>query len=191
MAEVFDSNNDGALDANDARFNEFRIWKDANSNGEADSGELRTLAAWGITAINLTSDGAEVTLADGTIIHGTTTATRTDGTTRSVADVALAYYANGVKTKDTNDGLKIELEAGGEDKVYIHDNAKAFYFLMKDSEYSHVVGGAGNDILDAWETTDGTVLIGGGGNDHSSMAPKAMMCCKAGRAMTSLGQRGP
>ena len=50
LAKVFDSNGDGTFDSRDARFNEFRIWKDANSNGVADEGEMMTLQAAGIAA---------------------------------------------------------------------------------------------------------------------------------------------
>ena len=50
LAKVFDSNGDGTFDSRDARFNEFRIWKDANSNGVADAGEMMTLQEAGIAA---------------------------------------------------------------------------------------------------------------------------------------------
>jgi hypothetical protein len=50
LAKVFDSNKDGTFDSRDARFAEFRIWKDANSNGVADAGEMMTLQAAGIAA---------------------------------------------------------------------------------------------------------------------------------------------
>ena len=36
---VFDSNEDGVLDANDDLFSEFGIWQDANSDGVTDAGE--------------------------------------------------------------------------------------------------------------------------------------------------------
>ncbi len=35
LGKVFDSNQDGVFDIQDERFAEFRIWKDANSNGAA------------------------------------------------------------------------------------------------------------------------------------------------------------
>ena len=50
LAKVFDSNGDGTFDSRDAHFSEFRIWKDANSNGVADAGEMMTLQAAGIAA---------------------------------------------------------------------------------------------------------------------------------------------
>ena len=50
LAKVFDSNGDGTFDSRDARFSEFRIWKDANSNGVVDAGEVMTLQEAGIAA---------------------------------------------------------------------------------------------------------------------------------------------
>ncbi len=48
LVKVFDSNWDGTFVSRDARFNEFRIWKDTNSTGVADAGEMVTLQAAGI-----------------------------------------------------------------------------------------------------------------------------------------------
>lgn len=50
---TFDSNNDGFLDATDESFKKFLIWKDSNSNGISDTGELSDLASFGITSIDL------------------------------------------------------------------------------------------------------------------------------------------
>ena len=38
-----DSNNDGVFDSSDAAWNQVKVWKDANENGQVDSGELLTL----------------------------------------------------------------------------------------------------------------------------------------------------
>jgi hypothetical protein len=51
LAKVFDSNQDGTFDSRDERFAEFRIWKDANSNGVVDAGEMMTLQEAGIQSI--------------------------------------------------------------------------------------------------------------------------------------------
>ena len=50
LVKVFDSNGDGTFDSRDSRFNEFRIGKDANSNGVADAGEMMMLQEAGIAA---------------------------------------------------------------------------------------------------------------------------------------------
>ena len=51
----YDTNQDGWLDANDAGFDRFLIWKDINYNAFSDAGELSSLAEMGISRIGLTS----------------------------------------------------------------------------------------------------------------------------------------
>lgn len=89
---VFDTNNDGLLSAEDARWSEFRVWQDINQNGVSEAGELSTLDQLGIKYINLipTIDGAQ-SFADGSAITGTSFLEKVDGQTRLVGDVRLAY----------------------------------------------------------------------------------------------------
>ena len=47
-----DGNGDGKIDSKDTAYNELKIWKDSNSNGVTDNGELFTLAELGIESIN-------------------------------------------------------------------------------------------------------------------------------------------
>jgi Ca2+-binding RTX toxin-like protein len=51
---AFDSDGDGALTASDARWSDFRIWRDANQDGRSTGAELITLDAAGISGIDLT-----------------------------------------------------------------------------------------------------------------------------------------
>ena len=48
-----DDNNDGIFDSNDKAFNEILVWQDFNSDGKAESGELKSLSEHGIKSINL------------------------------------------------------------------------------------------------------------------------------------------
>ena len=48
-----DDNNDGIIYSNDKAFNEILVWQDFNSNGKAESGELKSLSEHGIKSINL------------------------------------------------------------------------------------------------------------------------------------------
>ena len=90
LAKVFDSNKDGTFDSRDARFAEFRIWKDANSNGVADAGEMMTLQAAGIASIATTvKDGTALDLSDGSSIAGLFKVQRTDGKTGIAANDSL------------------------------------------------------------------------------------------------------
>ncbi|MBP6277566.1 MAG: hypothetical protein KA393_09190, partial [Limnohabitans sp.] len=91
LAEAFDSNHDGMFDAQDAKFAEFNVWQDANQNGVSDAGEVRSLADWGISSINLVSDGVVRTPASGVIEAGRTAATATDGSNVLVSDAGFEY----------------------------------------------------------------------------------------------------
>ncbi|MBB3219507.1 SdrD B-like domain-containing protein [Pseudoduganella umbonata] len=49
----FDSNGDGFVTAGDAQFDTLTLWRDANSNGVTDAGELVTLAQAGVTSLTV------------------------------------------------------------------------------------------------------------------------------------------
>ena len=89
--KAFDSNGDGVLDALDARFAEFKLWFDTNSNGISDAGEVKSLAEAGISAIGLLSVAPENANDGGNIIYGKASFSRTNGTTGTALDAGLAY----------------------------------------------------------------------------------------------------
>jgi hypothetical protein len=81
----YDSNGDGKMDAQDAAFDELKVWQDANGNGVTDAGELRSLKDVGAASINLDHDHT-VTQQNGNILQGFSTFTTTDGATYEVVD---------------------------------------------------------------------------------------------------------
>jgi hypothetical protein len=87
---AFDSNHDNVLDANDDRWSEFRVWRDANQNGVSDPGELQTMSEAGIKLINLlpSTDGAQA-FSDGSAITGTSSYQTADGSKYLVGDATL------------------------------------------------------------------------------------------------------
>ncbi|MGO7660464.1 beta strand repeat-containing protein [Rhizobium ruizarguesonis] len=89
---VFDTNRDNILNADDQRWNEFRIWRDANQDGVTDQGELLTMTDAGIKLINLmpTSDGSQA-FADGSTITGTSSYQTVDGNEHLVGDAMLSF----------------------------------------------------------------------------------------------------
>lgn len=90
----FDSNADGVLDANDDRFADFGVWRDANGNGAVDAGETTGLTAAGIRSIGLAGTAVNGATAFGQVaIVNTGNFTLTDGSVRSFADAALTYFA--------------------------------------------------------------------------------------------------
>jgi hypothetical protein len=112
LAEAFDSNRDGVFDEQDAQFDEFKVWQDANQNGVSDAGEVRSLADVGIASINLVSDGVVSTPAAGVTEAGRTTATATDGSSVLVSDAGFEYQSLAYSTQ-TVEGLGAHIDLLG------------------------------------------------------------------------------
>ncbi|MGO4196909.1 hypothetical protein AB4Z13_16260 [Rhizobium sp. YAF28] len=92
---VFDTNHDNVLDANDARWSEFRIWRDSNQNGVSDAGELLTMSEAGVKLVNLIPNpGGAQAFDDGSSISGTSSYETTNGQTHLVADASLGWLKN-------------------------------------------------------------------------------------------------
>jgi len=165
LTDAFDTNFDGVFDARDARWSEFRIWQDANSDGESQDGELIDLDTAGITSLNLTAEGDKITLPDGSIVHGIGEYTKSDGTSGSYGDVELHYSGQGYKITEDENGRHIEFETGEIDSYFMAVNATAGVNIdLTDNGY---VGGEGTQFDDFF-ITDGeqSVTVNGkGGND--------------------------
>jgi hypothetical protein len=114
LREVFDSNSDDVLNAQDEDWSQFKVWKDSNQNGIADEGELMTLDEVGITEIGLiVRDGTSEVLSDGTVNHGLIDVIMEDGSTVDGGDIAFAFDQNGEREViDNNGNTVIEYEQG-------------------------------------------------------------------------------
>jgi hypothetical protein len=88
---AFDTNGNGSLDAGDAAFAQFGVWRDLDSDAVVDAGELQSLEDVGLTALSLdgyqTGDKAK---PNENFIYATTNAIVGDRTI-DVADVFLSY----------------------------------------------------------------------------------------------------
>ena len=82
-----DSNQDYVFDQNDAAWNEVKVWKDSNSNGIVDEGELLTMEQAGITGFDLNYQSQSRDDANGNAHLQTSTITKADGTTADITDV--------------------------------------------------------------------------------------------------------
>lgn len=89
---AFDSNGDGILSAEDEKFSSFHVWRDRNSDGKVGRGEFLTLEQAGIASLTLAGEAVNQNWGwDQNLVINNGTYTRTDGTTRELADVALNY----------------------------------------------------------------------------------------------------
>jgi hypothetical protein len=87
----FDSNDDGLLTSLDDRWDALGIWQDRNQDGISDAEELSSLDDRGITTIDLTGERHHEHYDDGSVLFGTTTFWRNDGSTGIIGDMRLAY----------------------------------------------------------------------------------------------------
>jgi hypothetical protein len=97
LSDVFDTNHDGKLDAGDAQYSSFDILV-TNADGTT---SLETLAQAGIASIDLTANASKIVLPDGSTIDGTTSYTRTDGTTGTAATTTLQSEMQGFVVDQT------------------------------------------------------------------------------------------
>ncbi len=87
LAALFDTNQDGIFDSNDAEFSNF---------GALIDGEIISLADLGITSIDLESNQEVSNPFEGVTVYGDSTATLVDGTTMLIQDVSFDYETGGV-----------------------------------------------------------------------------------------------
>ncbi|GAB5457604.1 MAG: hypothetical protein Hens3KO_06340 [Henriciella sp.] len=92
---AYDTNGDGWLDASDADFSRFQIWKDVNYNASVEEGELSSLSDIGIKRIGLTSapDSGYQNTSLSNRVFGQAVFEWEDGTTGTVGDVELLAYS--------------------------------------------------------------------------------------------------
>jgi hypothetical protein len=111
---AYDTDQDGVIDASDAIFSQLQVWVDANGDGVSDPGELETLAELGIASIDLTAQTltgvSPGSLVAGNQILETGHFTRSDGSTGTVADVAL--HVNNYETQYRGD-ISVTAAAAG------------------------------------------------------------------------------
>ena len=167
LRQVFDTNHNGRLDPGDARFSEFRVWRDANQNGIADPGELKTLPELGIVSINLQPHGAPVDVGDGgTRVSGFSSFTRSDGTVGLAGDLTVAYDTDGFRVAATRTGFAVDWQGGVDQNYFVAPAPDAAVTVdLGAGGYSGAFGSNANDtFIGAIGRTN--VIEAGLGNDY-------------------------
>jgi hypothetical protein len=106
------------IDAKDAAFGSLKLWVD-NGNGITDQGELKSLAAAGISSISLDAQSS-TTVNNGNLIGLMGSYTTADGHTHTMGDVWFSVDASGNRTFD----LAAAVQQAGSSKVNL-GNASA------------------------------------------------------------------
>lgn len=190
LIALHDTNGDGKISAADTGIERLRLWKDANSNGITDAGELLTFAQAGLVSIS--GERREVSYSGGNadisamstaefVVNGATV-------TRAVADVSFSIETDGYKVVNVNaDGSATVVNTAGQTLIQADISSPLNRTLdtsvrgaigsaqadkIVASAATWVSAGAGNDIVqgsagDDWLRGGGgqDVLSGGDGND--------------------------
>ncbi|HEY1632250.1 MAG TPA: calcium-binding protein [Rhizomicrobium sp.] len=82
----YDTNHDGYIDSADPIYSSLLIWRDANSNGVSDTGELKSLSAYGIARIPVTA-APSTDERSGNEITGTASWVGSNGATHEMVSV--------------------------------------------------------------------------------------------------------
>lgn len=85
----FDTNQDGIFDGSDAKWSDFLLWQDLNSNGVSDTGEIRSLTAAGIEGLYLNANVLNRAEGPDVRVRGYTRVLMSDGRLLQAADVWL------------------------------------------------------------------------------------------------------
>ncbi|MDO5639519.1 MAG: calcium-binding protein [Neisseria sp.] len=102
----FDSNGDGKVDEADEQFADLRVWRDLDSDGISDGGELFTLNELGIQSLNTAYQNTNTGLGNGNILAQKGSYTKSDGSTGLMGDVN--FWTNNLYASYAD---KIELTA--------------------------------------------------------------------------------
>lgn len=101
-----DTNGDGVVDADDARFADLRVWRDLNQDGVSQANELQTLQQAGIESIRVAKTEHSQLLSNGNQLADLGTFVRTDGSTgglgevtAQMGDINLAVTADGAYSR--------------------------------------------------------------------------------------------
>lgn len=170
-------NGDGVLSAADTVWSELRAWQDANSNGVADVGELKTLGELGFSQINLTYDDGtayddnrnDVSIFNNTLL-GSASYTRNGEVLKGgVGDVSLAFKTRGYIKTETAYGSswEVQTETGTETRKFIElEKYQSPNTTISGSTYNGVFGDNRNNIITAEGKVSPVYLDGGSGNDE-------------------------
>jgi hypothetical protein len=146
-----DGNADGVIDVKDVVFKDLRVWVDANSNGQTDAGELRTLQDLAITSINLQHDGQMIEQGENLLAYKSSFTTA-DGATHEAWDAWLTTYNleldldrvtstldNGVKTLQLADGLAQQVTIHLQDVLSAPAQADGQHTLVVNADVADIV----------------------------------------------------
>ena len=168
-----DTNQDGKVDNQDARWSQLRVWRDLNQDGISQADELFTLDHLGITSFNTAKTANNQTLANGNQIADLGTYTKASGETGTIGDVAKmgdvnlaedTFYTEFPDTIPLADGVQMLPFMRGSGMVRDLHQAASQSTALKDllTQFSQASTRSSqrellDQLLDAWADTSGFI----------------------------------
>ena len=140
-----DSNEDGIINNLDDAFSEISVWKDSNSDGITDEGELLSLEEAGVAEISLGTITSTET-SNGNIIGLKSTYTNTDGEELAAADVWFQTEAKDLVLDDDIDLVSAKVEPADNKMALNNQNVDLKGVLLADEEEYIIFGENENSI---------------------------------------------
>lgn len=177
VLRTLDSNADGKFTSADSQWSSFRIWQDANENGETDAGELKTFASLGITGFDLTKTSTIGLIRGGADVLARHDVIMSDGSRREALSVEFVTDPFGAIIEAFGSNYKATFQSfdGASDfKALIAGSSALTVGLLGSNPegFRHVYGGDGADVItgdanDNWIIggKGADTLRGAGGND--------------------------
>lgn len=153
LRAVFDANGDGKLTAADADFAKFKLLV-TNADG---STSVVTLASLGIVELDLTADSTRIEFADGSVIDGQSTFTRSDGSTGTMGSTVLVSESDGHRVTEAvstdASGNRVVVETGygaGGEVAFVTRSVTS----PSGSHVTNFYDDDGNGVVDRVQTID-------------------------------------
>ena len=155
LRAIYNSNGDGVLSASDAKWNQFKVWRDVDQDGQSDAGELTSLDTLGLQSIELTHNGRESEIAGSVVVGEAVFHGNLSG---KVGDAQLSVSDYGFKYDQSSDSINLKIKA---DKAYnIYQHTGQLGAMLDAAQYDAVSGGVGNDTI--VNSGNGSALLEGG-----------------------------
>ncbi|MBK8869465.1 MAG: hypothetical protein IPN19_00055 [Elusimicrobia bacterium] len=170
--KTLDTNSDNIFDAHDEKYNDLRVWVDADSDGVTDPGELKTLAELNIKSIDLNRQEADRERLAGSAVLSRSTMEMTDDTTREVAAIDFTTNPMGYEFNALENYLGVKALSQEGTSTFLVQDPNGVVIDLDDAQVTNIYGGAGDDKISGSIGKDwlaggagGDTLFGDAGND--------------------------
>jgi len=141
-----DSNADGVINAEDDAFSELNVWKDSNSDGITDEGELLTLNEANVSEISLGTITSSQT-SNGNVIGLKSTYLDNEGNEKEAADVWFKTEASDLVLDADIDLVNVNKEDKNTDTNILNNDSVDLKGVLLSDEEEYIIFGENEENL--------------------------------------------